>query len=80
MTYTVTFVQYHIYEVEADSDFEAENKAYERFRSDMCNPVAHTWYDEVEIECDDEDEEIIECDGRCLNCDYYNTDDCPDRK
>lgn len=25
-------------------------------------------------------EELIDCDGRCLNCDYYGTDDCPDRK
>ena len=24
-------------------------------------------------------EDEIECDGRCLNCDYYDTDDCPDR-
>lgn len=24
------------------------------------------------------EEEIIECDGRCLNCDYYGTYDCPD--
>lgn len=55
MTYTVTFTQYHTYEVEAEDDCEAENKAYERFRNDMCNPVAHTWYDEVEVECDDED-------------------------
>lgn len=78
MTYTVTFIQYHTYEVEAKDDREAENKAYEEFRGDMCKPVANTWYDEVEIECDDED--IVECDGRCLNCDHYNTDDCPDRK
>ena len=24
-------------------------------------------------------EDEIECDGRCLNCDYYDTDDCPDK-
>ena len=58
MTYTVTFTQYHTYDVEADNDYEAENKAYEKFRSDMCSPVGQTWYDDVEIECDeDEDDE-----------------------
>ena len=27
-----------------------------------------------------EDKEVIECDGRCLNCEHYGTDDCLDRK
>lgn len=27
-----------------------------------------------------DEEEFIECDGRCLNCDHYDTSDCPDRK
>ena len=22
----------------------------------------------------------IDCDGRCLNCEYYDTTDCPDRR
>ena len=22
----------------------------------------------------------IDCDGRCLNCEHYDTTDCPDRK
>ena len=57
MNYTVTFVQYHTYNVEADSDSDAENKAYREFRNDMCSSIAHTHYDEIEIECDDEDEE-----------------------
>ena len=26
------------------------------------------------------DESYIHCDGRCLNCDYYGTSDCPDRR
>ena len=55
MNYTVTFIQYHTYDVEAESDSEAENKAYREFASDMRHPVAQTWYDEVEIECDEED-------------------------
>ena len=25
-------------------------------------------------------EDAIDCDGRCLNCDYYDTEECPDRK
>lgn len=56
MTYTVTFTQYHTYDVEADNDYEAESKAYEEFRSDMCSPVGHTWYDDVEIECDEDED------------------------
>lgn len=55
MNYTVTFVQYYTYEVEAENDQEAENKAYEEFRADMCCPIAHTHYDDVEVECDEED-------------------------
>ena len=50
MNYTVTFIQYHTYEVEATDDCDAERKAHERFRNDMLSPVAHTWYDDVEIE------------------------------
>ena len=26
------------------------------------------------------EENVAECDGRCLNCDYHDTYDCPDRK
>ena len=55
MNYTVTFIQYHTYDVEAEDDYEAENKAYKEFASDMRHPVAQTWYDEVEIHCDEED-------------------------
>ena len=25
-------------------------------------------------------EDVVECDGRCLNCDHYDTRECPDRK
>lgn len=28
---------------------------------------------------EEEEEIIVECDGRCLNCDNYETSDCPDR-
>lgn len=54
--YIVTFVQYHTYEVEAEDEHEAENKAYKEFESDMYYPMANTFYDDVEIECDEEDE------------------------
>lgn len=27
-----------------------------------------------------EDEDYIDCDGRCLNCEHYDTNDCPDRR
>jgi hypothetical protein len=56
MNYKVTFIQYNTYEVEADDDGEAEVKAYKEFYNDMVRPIAHTYYDEVEIECEDEDD------------------------
>ena len=52
-----SFIQYHNYKVEADNESEAENKAYNQFANDMRRPVAQTWYDDVEIDCDEEDEE-----------------------
>ena len=55
MTYTVTFTKYYSYDVDAESESEAENRAYEEFRSDMRSSVASTWYDDVEIECDEEE-------------------------
>ena len=49
---------------------------------DKCEYCNHMGVeDEDTLACEEfEDEEIIECDGRCLNCDYYDTSDCPDRK
>ena len=55
MKYTVRFEQYHTYEVEADSEDEAFNKAHKEFVSDMRTPVACTWYDAVDVDCDEED-------------------------
>lgn len=55
-SYTVTFVQYYTYEVEAENEHEAENEAYKEFESDMCCPVANTFYDDIEIECNEEDD------------------------
>ena len=28
----------------------------------------------------EENDDVIDCDGRCLNCDYYDTSECPDRR
>lgn len=53
MTYTVTFIKYHTYEVEADNYFDAEKKAHDRFKNDMLSPVASAWYDDVDIYCDE---------------------------
>lgn len=54
--YWVTFTQNYEYKVEADSESEAEEKAYELFESEMRYPVANIDYDEIEIR-ENEDEE-----------------------
>lgn len=43
-------------------------------------PFGFLCYEDTEACEKFEDEDNIECDGRCLNCDYYDTYDCPDRK
>ena len=48
--FNVTFVQNHVYTVEASSEDEAIDIAENLFRNDMLKPVAKTWYDEVEAE------------------------------
>lgn len=58
MAYTVTFSQYHTYSVEADNESDAFDKAHDEFKTDMRRSVANTWYDEVCVDCDcDEDDE-----------------------
>lgn len=47
--FEVSFIQYHSYNVEADTEEEAEDKAWKEFRSDMCGSVASTQYDDIEI-------------------------------
>lgn len=49
-TFDVTFIQYYTYMVEADDENEAEDLAHKEFLSDMRSPIAHTSYDEVEVE------------------------------
>lgn len=53
MNYKVVYIKYYEYYVEADSEDEAEGKAYEQFESEMLYPVADTSYDEVEVEGED---------------------------
>lgn len=57
MKYRVIFTQYYEYEVEANDDNEAHDKAYAEFEAEMRYPVANTIYDEIEIECLDDDDD-----------------------
>lgn len=50
MRYRVIFTQYWDYEVEAEDEYEAEQVAKKEFLSDMHYPVAHTNYDDIDIE------------------------------
>lgn len=56
MSYKVTFVQYYTYDVEAEDEDEACDKAYKEFQSDIRCSVASAWYDDIEIECEDEED------------------------
>jgi hypothetical protein len=49
MKYNVTFYQYHTYEVDADNEDEAIDKAFDDFIDYMRRPTAHTDYDEVKV-------------------------------
>lgn len=55
MKYAVTFVQYHTYTVDAEDEDKAFDEAHEEFKGDMRSSIAATWYDDVEIECEGED-------------------------
>lgn len=54
-TYEVGFIQSHCYEIEADSEEEAFNKAMDEFLDDMHRPIADTNYDDYFIDKVDED-------------------------
>lgn len=69
MKYTVTFTQYHTYTVDAEDEDSAFDEAHEEFKGDMRSSIAATWYDDVEIECNEEDEDDF--DRRCETC-YAN--------
>jgi hypothetical protein len=49
-TYEVGFIQSHCYEIEADSEEEAFDKAMEEFLDDMHRPIANTDYDDYFID------------------------------
>lgn len=53
-TYEVGFIQSHCYEIEADSEEEAFNKAMDEFLDDMHRPIADTNYDDYFIDVIDE--------------------------
>ena len=42
--FEVSFIQYHTYDVEADTEEEAEDKAFKEFQSDMRRGVSSTFY------------------------------------
>lgn len=49
--YTVTFIKYYSYDIEADNEDEAIDLAYdEKFYPEMRSPIADCTYDEVEVE------------------------------
>lgn len=54
--YNVCFTQYWVYEVEAEDEDTAFDLALEDFHYEMRRPIAHTHYDDVEIEEVKEDE------------------------
>ena len=49
--YTVTFIKYYTYDIEADNEDEAIDLAFdENFYPEMRHPIADYTYDEVEVE------------------------------
>lgn len=55
--YIVTYTQYWVYHVEAEDYEDAENKAGVLFDQEMHRPIAHSFYDEIEVEIEGPDEE-----------------------
>lgn len=49
-TYEVGFIQSYCYEIEANSEEEAFDKAVDEFYSDMRSPIANTEYDDYFID------------------------------
>ncbi len=47
--FEVSFIQYHTYFVETDTEEEAEDKAWREFQSDMRGSIASTQFDDIEI-------------------------------
>ena len=54
--FKVWFTQYYSYEVEAEDEDVAIGLALDDFHSEMCRPIARTYYDDCEVEEIEEDE------------------------
>lgn len=48
--YSVTFTTYEEYEIEAENENEAKQKAIEELEYDRYTPIADTHYDEIDVE------------------------------
>lgn len=49
MKVTICITQYYTYEVEGENEDDCFDKAEEMFENEMREPIARTWYDEIEI-------------------------------
>lgn len=57
MEYLVTVTQYHEYFVDADNEEDARKLGLADFRADMRRSVADIHFDEVEVECCEEEDD-----------------------
>ena len=82
---------FNVLKFEHENYYEAYGHYPKRIQVDLNVNKKIDIYDQVmlnwDIFCDyvwtfqqESEENSIECDGRCLNCDYYDTSDCLDRK
>lgn len=55
--YLVTVTQYHEYYVDAEDENEAQKLGIKEFEADMRRAVADTHYDEVDVECCEEEDD-----------------------
>lgn len=63
MIYNVTYTQYWTYFVDATTVDDAESLAYRKFEADMLRPIAHTDYDDVEIDPDYDEADLDDDDS-----------------
>ena len=55
--YLVTVTQYHEYYVDAENEDEAQKLGLKEFEADMRRAVADIHYDEIEVECCEEEDD-----------------------
>ena len=73
---------YDIYRENARKNLEADNSEMYWHWQGIAEGTRRSWelLEELfDLKEEEEEETTIECDGRCLNCDNYDTNDCPDR-